>query len=218
MSGVFFSPCNLPNHAMCRTTLCSNIELLEGFGNHHYTCVNPECNKKNCFKLKQKLLYELNNLNILCCTCQNIIKKYTIKFNNKKDEINKLYLLFLLLANTSIDSNGKYIIREVLYEIDTQDIDYWFGVFNHVQTDYCENIGSNTTCPFPGCNTYKNSNIIELLKHNEIVNIFEIVEYVDIIQYISNLLLIRHVLTCNSPMGFCEDSDCLEQKLSLYKL
>jgi len=121
------------------------------------------------------------------------------------------------LTNTSIDSNGKYVIGS-LQEIDTQNIDYWFAVITHIGTEYCENIESNNTCSFPGCNTYKNSNTVELLKTMTIVNIFEIVEYVDIIEYISNKLLIKHVLTCNLQIGECEDSDCMEQKLLLYKI
>jgi hypothetical protein len=212
MTSVFCSPCNLRDHCLCGTKNCYNAVLLEGFGNHHYTCFNPDCNKKNCFILKEKLLFELKNLKAFCCICQNIIIKYTVKINNKKDEINKLYLLFLLLSNTRINSNDGYIIGE-LQEIDTQDIDYWFGVMNHIRTDYCENTGSNNTCSFPGCNTYKNSNTVEFFKTLEIVNIFEIVEYVDIIEYISNKLLTIHVLTCNLQIGFCEDSDCSEKKL-----
>lgn len=212
MTAQFCSPCYVQNHDLCRTKHCNNAELLEGFGNHHYMCVNPDCNKKNCFILKEKLLYELKNLNTLCCICQNIIIKYTVKFNNKKDEINRLYLLFLLLSNATIDSNGKYIIG-TLREIGTPDIDYWFSVINHTGTDYCEHTDSNNTCSFPGCNTYKNSNMIELIKTAEIVNIFEFEEYVDIISYISNKLLIIHVLTCDLQKGFCKDSDCSEQKL-----
>ena len=217
MASVFCSPCNSENHDMCRTN-CYNALLLEYFGNHHYTCVDPDCTKKNCFILKEKLLYEIKNLHVFCCFCQHIINRYIVKFNNQKYKINKLYLLFLILANMSIDSNGGYVF-EVLEEIDTRDIDYWFSVINHTETQYCENKGSNNTCSFPGCNTYKNSNVLELLKNleikNEIKNIFEFEEYVDIIEYISKKLLHKHVLTCNKLIGFCEHSDCSEQKLLL---
>ena len=171
--------------------------------------------------LKEKLLYEIKNLHTFCCFCQHIIKRYNVKYNNQKNNINKLYLLFLILANISIDSNGGYVFG-VLYEIDNQDIDYWFNVISHTQTEYCENKGSNNTCSFPGCNTYKNSNVLELLKSfeikNEIKNIFEFVEYVDIIAYISKKILHKHVLNCNKLIGFCEHSDCAEQKLLLFHL
>ena len=137
------------------------------------------------------------------------------------EEINKMYLLFFILSNITEDLNGDFIIGE-LHTLNIQDIDYWFSVIDHVKSSYCENIGSHNTCSFPGCNTYKNSGVIELLKSleikNEIKNIFEFEEYVDIIAYISKKLLQKHVLTCDKPIGFCEHSDCMEQKLLLFNV
>ena len=210
---VFCVPCCHINNSC--THECYNINLLLGYGNHHYTCFNPCCYKHNCLILKKKMLHEIKNIQTFCCSCQKILLYYDEKKNKKMEEINKMYLLFFILSNITEDLNGDFIIGE-LHTLNIQDIDYWFIVINHIESNYCE----NAVCTFPGCYKYKKSDVVELSKFINIINIFDgnkfIDEFIDIVMYINNKILIKHVSCCNTSFKLCGDSDCFEQKLLLY--